>query len=424
MESLPGVRKVQNRLTGGGRRLPFGALGQHQVIIDDGAVARVAQADQTIFLITDLDHFLVYLQVLPAFADTYLHRVGRVELFAVEVYLVVHQHGQPPCVMRSVAQQGEGNPGQEMPVHLMFGGPDVRLVPDRGYGEADMRVVGQQGLATGAAPAGDHPGIAAVELTGWQPGLDAIQLFQQRLEQFSALPLDRRAAAGQRGLRRTGYQIQRMPLAQGAAHVVHQRVGAERLGKGIGHVTHDVGDILEGEVVRAGQQDPVFNRYPALIDVLVDAVLIGADQLHVGLVDVVSELLGILPCITADAQGAEELVGGIAFLTEQLGEPAAADAAQDVHLEQTVLSVEVTQRAVGIEIILRVDVRHAPGVEVHLHFLLQVLQPQRAAALGLRGVHDPVTECRQGQGKDEQGGNNLEKKSGTTLDHDGPCSRE
>src|SRR5690554_3486425 len=120
----------------------FRSLGEYQLIIDDRAMPRVAQTDQPILLAAYLDHFLLDLQVLPAIADLYLHGVVRVQLFTIEVDLIIHQHGQPPGVMGCMTEQGEGHAGEEVAVYFMFRGADVGFVPDGGNGKADMRIIG------------------------------------------------------------------------------------------------------------------------------------------------------------------------------------------------------------------------------------------------------------------------------------------
>ena len=52
-------------------------------------------------------------------------------------------------------------------------------------------------------------------------------------------------------------------------------------------------------------------------------------------------------------------------------------------LEQTVLRVHITQRSVGIFLVGRIDMRHAPGVVKHRYRPLQALQLQLTFALCL-----------------------------------------
>ena len=92
----------------------------------------------------------------------------------------------------------------------------------------------------------------------------------------------------------------------------------------------------------------------------------------------VDPAVGPLP----DAQGAEQPVGLDQLGAEHLGQFAARQTAQHLHLEEAVLGVHVAEGEVGVVLILRVDVGDAPLVAGDLRLGLE------------RGVRERAIELR------------------------------
>ena len=143
-----------------------------------------ARADQSIFLAANLDDLFMHLQLLPAVDRPDLLRVVRVDAFAVEVHVIVHQHGQAPGVMTRLAQQRKRDTGEKVAIDFAVGCADVRFVPYRRRGKADVRVVGQQRRATCAAPGVDYPGVGAEELAYRQGLFNLADLLEHWRQQF------------------------------------------------------------------------------------------------------------------------------------------------------------------------------------------------------------------------------------------------
>ena len=70
-----------------------------------------------------------------------------------------------------------------------------------------------------------------------------------------------------------------------------------------------MGYIFSGKIIRSGKQEAVFQRATALVYVLVDPILIGMDQLHVGLVRLGLQVVGVAAGKAVDSQATEETVG-------------------------------------------------------------------------------------------------------------------
>ncbi|MCY1341372.1 hypothetical protein D9M69_273150 [compost metagenome] len=277
----------------------------------------------------------------------------------------------------------------------------LRLVPHRRHGEADVRVAGQQRLAALGMAAGHRPGVAALELR--QAGVD------QRLLAEAGQPVEVLPVAGGQGRCldhpvRVPVEVEDLQVvaAELVAHVAQHRLGAERGGEAVGHVAGHADGVLDGERAFVDAQQVEFHRRRAAVLVLVDAVEVGLQRLHgrrLG-IEGLGEAVGVL----ADAQGAEQPVGVDQLGAEHLGQFAARQAAQHLHLEQAILGVHVAERAVHIRFVLRLDVRHAALVVAHADRRLQVGEGQFAAALRLLAVHVPGGAGGHRRNDDGEGG--------------------
>jgi hypothetical protein len=119
--------------------------------------------------------------------------------------------------------------------------------------------------------------------------------------------------------------------------------------------------------------------------------------------------------LLADAQAAEQGVGGQQLVAQHLGQFATGQAAHDLHLEQAVLGMHVAQGAVQVLLVLRLQVRHAAGVVAHGDRRLQPGDGHLALALGLLALHVPVTGAGSGHG-------NHHGQQGQAALHQTPCA--
>ncbi len=165
------------------------------------------------------------------------------------------------------------------------------FVPYGRHRKTNMRIVGQQGCPAGTAATLYCPGIAANELSCREILLHCRYLLQQWSQQlYIRLP---GGACWRQLVWPAGHQILIVTLAQGAANMIYQYIGLESFGEGVGHVAHDLGDILGGEIVGTCHQQAVFKRSAALIDILVYTVLVGVQEFDVWAVGLGVQPLGV-----------------------------------------------------------------------------------------------------------------------------------
>lgn len=84
--------------------------------------------------------------------------------------------------------------------------------------------------------------------------------------------------------------------------------------------------------------------------------------------------------LLANAQAAEQGIGGQQLFAEHLGQLATGQAAHDLHLEQPVLGVHIAQRAVQVRFVLRLQVWNATGVVASADRCLQTADGHFAVA--------------------------------------------
>ncbi len=101
--------------------------------------------------------------------------------------------------------------------------------------------------------------------------------------------------------------------------------------------------------------------------------------------------LGHQRCLFANTQAAEHGVGGQQLVAQHLGQLTPCQAAQDLHLEQPVLGMHITEGAVQVLFALRLQVRHAAGVVAHADRRLQAGDGHLALALRQLALHIPVS---------------------------------
>jgi hypothetical protein len=133
--------------------------------------------------------------------------------------------------------------------------------------------------------------------------------------------------------------------------------------------------------------------------VLVDAVEVGGNR-QVGrgrLVDRLHHGIGMGP----DAQGTEQAVDVQQFRPQDLRQFAARETPRNLHLEQPVLGVHISQRPVHVAFVGGLDMRDAALVIAHVDRRLQAGQGELAVALRLFAVNVPG-QSGGGQHQQEQ----------------------
>ena len=141
-------------------------------IADHGAMARAAQAQLHIGLAFDLEDFLAADKFLPAIWCAVLAGVLRVDLLQIQVLHIRVGIGKAPGHFCRAAQHHKWHAGQGCARHingaqfraigsLACGCLQMGKVPDRWRTQAQVRVVGQQGLAAAGLAASHHPVVAA-----------------------------------------------------------------------------------------------------------------------------------------------------------------------------------------------------------------------------------------------------------------------
>ena len=210
------------------------------------------------------------LQLDPLALVPDLSGVIRVELLGDQVEVVVLEHGDAPAKIPVVAQRGDRVERLVVAIQLEAWVGQLRLVPHRRRGKADVRVAGQQRLATGGAAAGHGPGIAALELrqAGVFQGLlaepgDAVEVApviggQARLEHAFGVPGE------VEGLQVVG--------AQFVAYIGQHRFGTEGRGKAVGHIASDAEGVCGGEGALGDAEDVELQRCRMAGLILVDAI--------------------------------------------------------------------------------------------------------------------------------------------------------
>ena len=366
-------------------------------VVDDRPVGRAAQGQAHRLGILDLDQFFAALQLDPLAAIPDLLGVIRVGFLGDQVQIVVLEHGQAPGEVAVMPERGHRIQRLVVAVQLEAGIAQLRLVPHRRYGEADMRVAGQQRLAAGGAAAGNGPGVAALELR--QAGIQQRGVAQLG-DGIEVLPV-----AGGQGLAEytLGVPVEVEDLevvgAQLIAHMSQQRFGAQGRGEAVGHIAGHAEGVGRGEGARVYAQQVELQRRRTAGLVLVDAIQVGQQRLARRAVHV--HLPGVAVGVLADAQGAEQPIGGHQLAAEHLGQFATGQAPQHLHLEQAVLGMHIAQGAVQVRLVLGLDMRHAALVIGHADRRLQRAQVQFAAALWQLAVQVPVSAG--GSGGDYQG---------------------
>ncbi|MCY1396137.1 hypothetical protein D9M71_110980 [compost metagenome] len=363
----------------------FSGCGPERVV-DQRAVGRAAQHQPDRLFVLHRDALLLALQVHPLAAIPDLLGIGRVDLLCDQVDVVVLEHGQAPAELAVVTERGERVERLVMAVELEAGRAQVRLVPHRRHGEADVRIAGEQRAAAARAAAGHSPGIASFELR--QAGLGQ-RLMAEAGYGVEVAPV----AVDQRGTPKHAVgmpgQVEdiQVAAAQFVADVGEHRFGAEGGGEAVGHVAGDADAVRRSE--RApGNAQQIELQWPRMAVLeLVDAIQVGLQRFPGGRLVVLKGDVLVRP--VTDAQGAEQAVGFHQRRAQHFGQFAAGQAAQHFHLEEPVLGMHVAQRAVQVGFALRADVRHAALVVADADRIVQALQAGLAVPLWLLAVQVP-----------------------------------
>ena len=94
--------------------------------------------------------------------------------FAVQIDVVVHKHGDAPCMVTGVANDGERQATNVVAVVFQFRGNHVRFVPDRRRGIGDVGVVAEEHFTGGRAVAAEHPRIGPDPLGHRAQGVEVV----------------------------------------------------------------------------------------------------------------------------------------------------------------------------------------------------------------------------------------------------------
>ena len=151
---------------------------------------------------------------------------------------------------------------------------EVGLVPHRGQRKCNVRVPGQQGLATGGALPRNSPGIAALH----QRNRGHVHRFLadagQVVQPIPILCIQRQGGDYALGLP-INVKYLEVLQPQFVPHVCHHRFGLESRGKAVGQVTRDGKGVFRGEGLFGDTQDVKLHRRLAGGLVLVNAVQVG-----------------------------------------------------------------------------------------------------------------------------------------------------
>ena len=121
----------------------------------------LADAHDHVVAVLHSDHLVVHVEEAVAVRGQVAGRVLRVEPFEVEVLGVRSRVGESPCNAPVVPEHHDRHSGEGGSHDVASRPREVGEVPDRGNGEAKMRVVGEKRLAGLASLAVHHPTVGA-----------------------------------------------------------------------------------------------------------------------------------------------------------------------------------------------------------------------------------------------------------------------
>ena len=382
-----------------------------EVLVPDGRLAPDA----------DVDGRRLQRQPLPA---VLVAAACHVHLLEVEVLHVEARVGQPPRQPRVVPDDDKRRGGQRDPGHVQARRHQVRLVPDRGHLDGQVRVVGKH-RAAGRRPRGrQDPAVAGA---GARADVEPFQARRQRLD--ARLPVERAAAGGfgrggSRGFRqrpRTTGRAARLEdggrACRPGAHEPCRHGSADCPGHPPAHqLAHAVFGQPPREHPAHGQR---VHRRPWLrreaqgqkLGRPAEPAHAGDGRVHPGAVLLerpAHQGRGRVPLLLrrpTEAQGHHPLVDPQRRRPEHLRQPAARRAAVQLHLPEPLARVEVAQRQPGILGVARVNMGHVVGVKEDLDGRRQPGQPY----LPLEPRHGPAKappaerhKPGEGQGRQNQ----------------------
>ena len=220
----------------------------------------------------DGDGFFAFLQRYPGGVLQDEFGVVGLGFFLVEVEVVYGIDGETPSEAVVVAEYGIGNAGEEVSVEFEARVVHIGFVPDGGLGEMDMGVIGEDGVAGGAARGRQHPGVGA--------GPEGQACFFEGIaygveESFFAC---RHALLG-------GGQYGFFPVfgvfgSEFGAYFGESRIGMHGIGEAQGHVIYNGIDIFEIELRFGDADEGELRRSGAFVYEGVDAVEVALGELQ------------------------------------------------------------------------------------------------------------------------------------------------
>lgn len=329
-------------------------------VADHRAVAGAADLQRDRLAVAHGDAFQARLEGPVAVRGQVAPRVLGIDALQVGVLDVRAGIGVAPgdaLVMADDEQRGAGEVGAG---EAQAGDLQAGQVEGRRVGQAQVRIVGQQRLAGGAAAGGDHPVVRTDALdvgTGQLPQqLAGVRRAVQGAVQAGVV------AGGRRPLARIGGEHlvdprQVQVLGQRQALQLHAQVGAQ--GPGIEQVQGQAVHRPPGpRPLVAHQAEFQRQRRRGQLQVGVDPVAVALQQDARGRVQVGVDALGGAP----EAQGAGEPVHRQGLGAEHFGERPAGIAAGELHLPQAIPGVAVAEQEIAVLQALRADMRDAGGV--------------------------------------------------------------
>ena len=207
-----------------------------------------------------------------------------------------------------------------------------------------------------------------------------------------------------------GGEVLEKGLSVGSMNVIDDRIGLEGWREGEGHIPKEMQGVFEGHGGGFEAEEAVFDGCRAGLNEGVDTVDVVPGEVQERVWRGVGKALNITGGEFADTQGAEKRVGVHSALAVDLSESPRADTANEIHLKEAVLSLNITEGMDGVFFALGVDVGDSPGVVVDVHWLGEAREVECTGALGLFGLQvEPGGSGEENQGGAEEHEESLEQ---------------
>ena len=355
-------------------------------VLDERPVVRLAEGERHRLSTGHVNGLLLQFQVAPL---AVMQVPIALDGLAVEVDVVVDEHGDAPGMVACVADGGEGESGEVVAVVLDLRADDVGLVPHRWLGVAHVRVVAEDHLAAGGPVSPDDPGVGPQPL---RDGAQRIHLVDERGDARDVrLGSTGRGDIGSSGHGHRGHQ--RIPPRAGRRpgvgdagepvrpegqvrhvgrieillHPVEDGLGLQVDGKRVRHEAGGAVDVVGVERLGVLAEEDILQWGPVLFDEAVDAGEVGGHAVLDALGAVGEEFRRDAVGRLAHAEGAQILIVGHHVFSEQGGQLPAPGPAQQVHLPEALGRVDVSQGVQGIGFVLCVDVGDGHVIKDDLH---------------------------------------------------------